>query len=59
MSNEISTNQVLLISKQTESRRLAVSNLPDTATEEKIKECFQRFDKINKFKKKKILLFCI
>jgi hypothetical protein len=57
MSTEISTNKVLLKSKPTESRRLAISNLPDTATEEKIKECFQRFDKINKFKKKNSSVF--
>jgi hypothetical protein len=42
MSSEISTNKLLFTSKPTESRWLAVSNLPETATEETIKECFER-----------------
>ncbi|CAF1050257.1 unnamed protein product [Rotaria sordida] len=42
MSSEISTDKVLLTSKSTESRCLMISNLPDTATEETIKECFER-----------------
>jgi len=35
-------NKVLLISKPMESKWLVVSNLPETATEETIKECFER-----------------
>jgi hypothetical protein len=37
MTSEILTNKA-----STESRWLAVSNLPETATEETIKECFER-----------------
>ncbi|CAF1040406.1 unnamed protein product [Rotaria sp. Silwood1] len=42
MSNEVSTDVVVLSSKPIESRWLTVSNLPETATEETIKECFER-----------------
>lgn len=42
MSSEISTNKVLLTPKSIETRWLTISNLPETATEETIKEYFER-----------------
>ncbi len=42
MPSEISTNKGLLTSKSNESKWLVISNLPETATKETIKECFER-----------------
>jgi len=36
------TTKVSLPTKPTESRWLAIANLPETATEDSIKDCFKR-----------------
>ncbi|CAF1547502.1 unnamed protein product, partial [Adineta ricciae] len=43
---ETSTSKVSLSTKSTESRWLAIANLPETATEETIKDCFKRHGRI-------------
>ncbi|CAF4432856.1 unnamed protein product, partial [Rotaria sp. Silwood2] len=50
MSSEISTGKVLLTSKPIDLRWLTISNLPETATEETIKECFERHGRVQTVK---------
>ncbi|CAF1446734.1 unnamed protein product, partial [Rotaria sordida] len=46
MPSETTTNKVSLSTKPTESRWLAIANLPETATEDTIKECFKRHGRV-------------
>ncbi|CAF3588991.1 unnamed protein product [Adineta steineri] len=50
MPSEIATSKVSLSTKPTESRWLAIANLPETATEDTIKECFKRHGRVQSVK---------
>ncbi|CAF4377134.1 unnamed protein product, partial [Rotaria magnacalcarata] len=50
MPSETTTSKVSLSTKPTESRWLAIANLPETATEDTIKECFKRHGRVQSVK---------